>query len=111
MSEPPKEEDWKRFRELTLELRERYIAKKDHELLEILENRELSETKKFWAAEERLRNEVRILRACLDGHSRSNMVVSMWQMYRHEMLTDEDLADFSNDLGERIRSLVAICDV
>ena len=60
-------------------------------------------TDRFWEVEERINSEKRILRNCLGKHSRSNMFFSMAIMYRHEMVTDEDLKGFSDELIEQLR--------
>jgi hypothetical protein len=43
-----------------------------------------------------------ILRACLDDHRRSGMMHSLRLMYYHQMITDEDLTGFSEEVQERI---------
>lgn len=85
------------------ELRERYLAKVDAELLTMLQQQESTPTERFWEVEERIRKEAKILRNCLDGHSRSKQVMFMAVMYGHGMLVDDDLESFSDELAERIR--------
>ena len=52
-----------------------------------------------------MRSERKILRDCLDGHSRSRLTMSMALMVRYEMLTDADLERFSEGLVEYLRLL------
>lgn len=99
----PKESDWKVFRDIVPELRERYLRGRNAELAALLGDDSLSPTEQFWNVEKRARDIARILRECLDGHSRSKMVSFMKLMHKHDMLTAADLERFSLDLREMIR--------
>lgn len=103
MTDKPAESDWKAFRALVPELRERYLCGRNAELLAVLRDDSLSPTEQFWELEERTREIAGVLRDCLEDHSRSKMVSCMMLMHRHEMLTDADLVGFSQDVRERIR--------
>lgn len=96
------ESDWKRFRALVPELRERYLRDRNAELICILEDEALTPTEKFWTASERMDGIGGILRSCLDDHRRSNMMHSLRLMYCHGMISDEDLNGFSEGVRERI---------
>jgi hypothetical protein len=102
MHDKPKESDWKTFRKIVPELRERYLRRRNAELLAILQDESLTPTEQFWTVQERARKEAKILRECLDGHSRSKMLMFMIVMRRHKMLTDEDLKQFSSELQAEI---------
>ena len=92
------------------ELRERYLRGRNIELIEILQGGSLTPAEGFWAASERMEETGMILRACLDDHRRSRMLDSLILMYRHQMIGDEDLDVFSEELRERIASLAEISD-
>lgn len=92
------ESDWKAFRKIVPELRERFLEDRNRELVAILDDGRNSPTERFWTAEGRLKEIAGILRACLDGHSRSKMGLSMMLMFRHGMLTVDDLEGFSEDV-------------
>ena len=96
----PKESDWKRFRSSLDKWRERYLKRKNAEILAILEDKYLSETEKFWNIVQFQKTEAKILRNCLDGFSRSNMDMHMSMMKEVGMIRKEDIAEFSNDLKE-----------
>ena len=102
MTNQPAESDWKRFRAIVPELRERYLRDRNTELISMLQDEALTPTKKFWTATERMEEIGGILRTCLDDHRRSNMMHSLRLMYRHQMISDEDLSGFSEELLERI---------
>jgi hypothetical protein len=98
MHDKPKESDWTTFRAMVPEWRERYLRRCNPELVAILQDESLTPTEQFWNAEKRIGEEEKILRKCLDGHSRARMVEYLMLMYRHQMLTDEDLERFSEEL-------------
>ena len=104
----PEESDWKKFRALVPELRERYLRGRNAELIAILRNESLTPTEQFWNANERMDEVGTILRSCLDGHKRSTMVNSLMLMYRYQMITDQDLDGFSVEVRERLESLSEI---
>ena len=108
MRDNPKESDWKTFRKMVPELRERYLSRCNPELLAILRDESLTPTEQFWNVEERIGKEVKILRSCLDGHSRSKMVDYMTVMYLQGMLTDDDLQGFTEELRDRVIRLAEI---
>jgi hypothetical protein len=102
MNDKPKESDWKRFRDMVPELRERYLVKCNAGLVELLQDRSSTATERFWEVEKRVGKEAGILRNCLDGHSRSQMFRFMLLMYRHQMLVEKDLEHFSEELRQGI---------
>jgi len=97
------ENDWKIFRDMAPVIRERYLSKKNQELLDMLGDEQQSHTERFWDVEERTKEIAKILRACLDGHSRSKMDLFMMVMLSHGMLTDDDLDKYSEELREQLR--------
>ena len=105
MHEKPKESDWRTFRRIVPVLRDRYLENVNCDLIKTLGARGKKPTEQFWDTEERMQDEVQILRACLDGHSRAKMVMFMHLMHRYGMMTDDDLSSFSDELRERIGQL------
>jgi hypothetical protein len=102
MERKPLESDWKTFRKLVSEWRERYLQKKNDEIIEILTDESKTPTERFWDAKERMKEEAKILVDCLDGHSRSKMAWYLLLMHRHELIQDYDLKEFSEALREQI---------
>jgi hypothetical protein len=98
----PTESDWKKFRSIVPVLRERYLQARNTELVAIFEGESLTPTEKFWAASERIEEIGGILRICLDDHRRSKMIHSLRLMYRHQMITDEEVNAFSEEIRMRI---------
>ncbi|MCA9072612.1 MAG: hypothetical protein KDA84_27000 [Planctomycetaceae bacterium] len=102
MREKPSESDWKTFRKRVPEWRERYLNRKNQELISILSDENKAPTKRFWDAQRKMEEEAKILTTCLDGHSRSKMAMFLVSMYNHKLIEDHDLDEFSDDLREWI---------
>jgi len=93
-----KEADWKRFKKILPELRERYLRKVNNELTALLNDNSKTPTEQFWAVEKRTRQEAKILRTCFDGYSRSRLTLHIMNMYHCGIMEDEDIAEFSEDI-------------
>lgn len=102
MNEKQTESDWKTFKKLVPEIRERYLQRLNSELSEILHDQSLTPTEQFWTLQKRVREVAQILRDCFDGHSRSKLLMFLLLMRRHEILIDEDLKQFSNEIQNQI---------
>jgi hypothetical protein len=74
----------------------------------ILRDEALNATDQFWTASERIDEIGKILKSCLDGHSRSTMVSYLMMMQRHQMLREEDLDGFSEGVRERLAGIQQI---
>jgi hypothetical protein len=107
MYDKPLESDWKTFRRLVPEWRERYLTKRNEEIIGILSDANRSPTEQFWDAKEKMEKEARTLTDCLDGHSRSDMSFYLLVMRRRALIGDSDLDQFSGELREHIVSAKA----
>lgn len=96
----PLRSDWKRFRDSLDEWRERYLKWKNQEIKAILEDKNRTETDKFWDIFEFQKKESKKLRDCLDGCSRSKMTLQMALMQKFNMIGREDIELFSDKLQE-----------
>jgi hypothetical protein len=104
----PKESDWKRFRDSLDKWKERYLKRKNAEISAILENKDWSETNKFWEIVEFQKAESKILRNCLDGLSRSNMTLHIALMKKVKMIDQEDIEEFSEELQDILKRIERI---
>ena len=68
----------------------------------MLQSESLTPTETFWAVSERMDEIGDILRSCLDDHRRSRMMSSLMLMYLHQMIADEDLNGFSEEVREQV---------
>jgi len=98
----PLEKDWKIFRKRVPQWRERYLEEQNLRIAALFVDEKKTPTDRFWEAEKETKAVARILVKCLDGHSRSNMEMHLLLMLRHRMIGNEDLAEFSGELKERI---------
>ena len=98
----PLESDWKKFRTLVPKLRERYLSEQNAKITGLLSDPKKNETERFWDAFEKMEGEAKVLRKCLDGHSRSKMWVFILTMIRERMLRRDDMAVFSEELQKEV---------
>ena len=96
------ESDWKKFRAMTVTLRERYLAEQNARIARMLSDPKKNETERFWDAMDAMQKEAKTLRRCLDDLSRSQMPLRMLSMRSAGMLKKEDVADFSPELQNLI---------
>jgi hypothetical protein len=102
MEKKPLESDLKTFSKRVPEWRERYLLKKNEEIIGILTDNSKTPTERFWNAKKRMKEEAKILVDCLDGHSRSEMQWYLLVMHRRGMIQNSDLNEFSEALREGI---------
>jgi hypothetical protein len=102
MERRPLESDWKIFVKRVPEWRERYLLKKNKEIIGILTEESKTSTVRFWAAKNKMKEEAKVLIDCLDGHSRSKMQRYLLLMHHHGLLQDSDLKEFSEALRGQI---------
>lgn len=102
----PLESDWKTFRKRVPQWRERFLEEQNPRIAAIFADGAKTPTERFWDAEKEIKTVARILVDCLDGHSRSKMEMFLCQMYRHRMIGNKDLEEFSGELRERILRMV-----
>ncbi len=98
----PKEADWRKYRDRIDFLKERYLKETNQRLVGILTDGDRPATDRFWDTFNEMKKETKVLRECLDRHSRSYMILSMLLMLRHGMLKEEDLEEFSDELQEQL---------
>jgi hypothetical protein len=94
--------DWKIFRKRVPEWRERYLQRKNKEIIGVLADKNKTPTEQFWDAKEKMEEEAKILVDCLDGHSRSKMNWYLLLMYRPGLINNDDLEELSKELQEQV---------
>jgi len=108
MNDRPKESDWKRYSKIIPEVRDRYLDRKNEEIVSILHDQARTPTDRFWDAREKSDQVAKALEDCLGYHSRSKMFTSMVLMLRYGMITEKDLAGFSQELQDRLLAFLQI---
>lgn len=106
MSEDIQESDWKLFRSMAVERRERYLEKKNAEIDAILRDPHLTPTERFWAVEKRVKKEARILQDCLDDPKRSTLILKARLMRSHGMLESQDVEKFSDTFQKQTQPVL-----
>ena len=107
MFSDPTKSDWKTFQAILPELRERYLEKKNREIASLLSEPGKTSTERFWASEEKIRKEAKILKGCLDGYTKGSMKERVLIMHRHGMFLEEDIFRFSETFQAEFRSFLA----
>lgn len=97
------ESDWKTFRKMTDDLRERYLAKANVRLARVLDHPDHTETERFWNAYEEIKKESKILQDCLDDIRRSRMHERVRMMLHYGMLEKTELSVFSEEFQAEIQ--------
>ena len=97
-----READWKLFRKRVPQWRERYLEKKNRQLLGVLTQKGKTPTELFWETKDRIDQEAQILIDCFDGHSRSKLRWILLLMHRHGVIDSADLTEFSEALRQEM---------
>ena len=92
--------DWTLFREKISDWQEAYMNKLNKEYIELLSG-EGRPSEKFWTLEERIRNDKKDTGVQLKM-SRSNCIPNIISLLNEEVITMEDLDEFSDELKETI---------
>lgn len=92
--------DWALFREKISDWQEAYMNKLNKEYIELLSG-EGRPSEKFWTLEERIRNDKKDTGVQLKM-SRSNCITNIISLLNEEVITMEDLDEFSDELKETI---------
>ena len=92
--------DWALFREKISDWQEAYMNKLNKEYIELLSG-EGRPSEKFWTLEERIRNDKKYTGVQLKM-SRSNCIPNIISLLNEEVITMEDLDEFSDELKETI---------
>ena len=94
------ERDWRLFRKKLADWQENYMAKLNREYIEIL-SRDTNASDNFWELEERIRKDKKNVGVSL-RLSRSNMFYNILELIRNEVITVDDISEFSDELKEDI---------
>lgn len=94
------EKDWKLFRKKVPTWQENYMKRLNEEYMQILMQDELDSTK-FWQLEKRIHQDKRKPGVLIDMR-RSMMIQNILGLLNDEIITINDLDDFSDELKETI---------
>ena len=95
------EKDWKLFKKLVPVWQEKYIQKINKEYIDIL-SKNNSSAKNFWELENRIRQDKKHPGVILDLR-RSTMHMNLMLLLSYEVITFDDLKEFSNELLDELK--------
>lgn len=99
------ESDWKLFSKKIIDWQENHMAELNKEYIALLsEDKNASE--KFWALHDRILNDKKSAGVVAE-RSRSNMDFIIMELLRDKIIALEDLADFSEDMQEKMKEYVS----
>jgi len=99
-----KEQDWKLFRKKLPLWQEAYMDKLNQEYIRLLSGEGLA-SEKFWELEKRIRMDKKSVGVVADM-SRSQMYSNLLSLLVNEIIQEDDLDGFSEELSETIKHAV-----
>lgn len=100
------EKDWKLFKSKIPAWQERHMDKLNKEYIDILSG-EGTPSEKFWSLEKRIKKDKNSAGVQINL-SRSEYIFNIAELLRDEIITFDELDDFSEELKERIRFINGI---
>ena len=97
--------DWKLYREKLPGWQERYMEGLVEEYIEMLSNDDKPASEKFWTLEKRIKNDRKHPGVIIDVR-KSNALYDIIRFIALDVITYDDLADFSEDLKKDIEFLL-----
>ena len=101
MANGANEKDWKLFRSRLPDWQENYMEKIIEEYRDLLCGEEQA-SDKFWALDERIKQDKRNPGVLIRGIRRSDMEFHLLQLLRYGVIRLEDLQGFSKELQEKL---------
>ena len=99
-----KEQDWKLFRKKLPAWQEAYMDKRNQEYIGLLSGEGLA-SDKFWKLEKKIREDKRSIGVVADMR-RSQMYSNLLSLLVNEIIREDDLDGFSEELSETLKDVV-----
>lgn len=97
--------DWKLYREKIAVWQENYMARLNNEYIALLSADDKKASEKFWELEKRIKND-RHHPGVIIEMSKSNAIFDIVSLIKLDVITYNDLADFSTDLQQAVKRLL-----
>ena len=97
--------DWKLYRKKVAEWQENFMSRLNNEYIALLSADDKIASEKFWELEKRIKNDRRHPGVIIEV-SKSNAVFDMVRLIRLDVITCNDLADFSDNLQQVVKELL-----
>ena len=95
--------DWKLFCDMLPEWQERYMERLDDEYSKLLSDKDKPASERFWEVDKLIRLDKKNPGVLLELR-KSNTVIDIMRLLRNDVITMEDLKDFSEELREAVAS-------
>lgn len=93
--------DWKLFREKLPDWQENYMDKLNKQYIELLSNEKETASDKFWEFAKRIKNDRKNPGVIMDMR-KSEAIWNIINLIRLNVITHDDLEDFSDDLKQAV---------
>ena len=97
--------DWKLFREKLAGWQENYMAQLNKEYTALLRSEDKKASEKFWELEKRIKKDRKHPGVIMEM-SKSQAIWNIVELIRLDVITYEDLADFSDDLKQAVEMIL-----
>ncbi len=96
--------DWKLFREKLAGWQENYMAQLNKEYMTLLSSEDKKASEKFWELEKRIKKDKKHPGVIIEM-SKSQAIWNIVDLIRLDVITYEDLAEFSDDLKQAVKMI------
>lgn len=96
--------DWKLFREKLAGWQENYMAQLNKEYMALLSSEDKKASAKFWELEKRIKKDKKHPGVIIEM-SKSQAIWNIVDLIRLDVITYEDLAEFSDDLKQAVKMI------
>lgn len=97
--------DWKLYREKIAGWQENYMACLNKEYIVLLSADDKNESEKFWELEKKIKSDRRHPGVSIEIE-KSNAIFDLVELIRLDVITYDDLADFSENLKQAVKRLL-----
>lgn len=94
--------DWKLFTERLPKWQERYMERLEDEYIKLLSDKDKPASERFWELEKLIRLDKKNPGVLLELR-KNNMEIDIMLLLRNEVITLDDLKDFSDELREAVK--------
>ena len=98
--------DWKLYREKIAQWQENYMDRLNKEYIELLSSKEVNPSDRFCELEKRIKQDRRHPRVILE-RKKSRAFFDIVNLIRLNIITIDDLEDFSEELQEAVKEIIA----
>lgn len=101
-----KESDWKKYKKLVDNLEEKYLEKQLCFLVNLLEDDSKSAVDRFSLVRKQIDKSSKVLGESIGEHKRSSLFFNLLNMLRNNLICEEDLSAFSEELKETLKKVI-----